>query len=68
MENKEPKKEEKVFNPFAILILPCVIIFTLYKAHDRYSERDMDSALMYFIASLAFGFAIYFFTKKKKDN
>jgi len=66
MENKEPKKEEKVINPFTLIVLPCIIIFMLYKAYDRYSERDMDSALMYFIASLVFALSIYFFTKKKK--
>lgn len=65
MEDKEPKKEEKTVNLFALLILPLVSLFMLYKSYDRFSERDNDSGMFFLIAGLLILVAAYFFNKKK---
>lgn len=67
MQDKEPKKkEEKVFDPFSVIVLPCFIVFLLYKAFGRFYSRDFDSGLMYSMAALLVAVAIYSFTRKKK--
>lgn len=67
MENKNTEpKEEKIFSPFALIVLPCFIIYTLYRVYDRFSAKDMDAAIMFFIAAAAAGFLMYYLIKVKK--
>ena len=66
----EDKQKEKIVNPFeiiALIILPFIFIYTLYKGYNRCNARDIDAGISYFIASVFCGLAIFFFIKKLKN-
>jgi len=54
------------FASFIYFVFPCLIIFGLIKAYQRYMHLDYDAALAYLVGALLLGLSIFLSVKKKK--